>query len=69
MMQLGEAALSRSEYPLRETEEGEALRMFRAMNDNDRCEDADLVPVVHYLRGCRALEIPEEWRAVLPTRL
>ena len=66
---MGKAALSRSEYPLHESKEGEAIQMFRAMSDTDGCEDADLAPVVHYLRGCRALEIPEEWRAVLPTRL
>ena len=32
-------------------------------------EDADLVLVLHHLRGCGGLEIPEEWRAVLPARL
>lgn len=69
MMQLGEGALSKSEYPVQETTPGEAIELFRAMDDHDRCEDADLVTVVHYLRGCCALEIPEAWRAVLPQRL
>ena len=68
VMQLGESALSKSEYPLQERP-GEAIELFRNMDYDDRCEDADLVTVVHYLRGCHSLKIPEDWRAVLPKRL
>ena len=41
----------------------------RWMIDNDDCEDAALIEVVHYLRGCRSLDIPQEWRQVLPEKL
>ena len=68
-MQLGERVMCKSQYPLQEKKPSEALLLFQSMDDDDACEDADLITVAHYLRGCRCLEIPEEWRQVLPKKL
>lgn len=67
-MQLGESVLPKAESGVG-AKPNEAVMLFQAMDDSDKCEDADLIAVAHYLRGCKALRIPEEWRAVLPTRL
>ena len=69
-MQLGERSLSRSKYPLEEVAPGEAMRLFAVMDfQRDTCEDADLIGFAHYLRGCKGLRIPEEWKPLIPTRL
>ena len=68
-MQRGKSVLPNSQFPLQEKKPNEALLLFQAMDDNDDCEDAALIEVVHYLRGCRSLDIPQEWRQVLPEKL
>ena len=48
----------------------EAMQMFAAADfAQDMAEDAKLVEVAHYLRGCRGLQIPPAWRPLLPTKL
>ena len=68
-MQLGERVLPKPESCVGEKKPNQAILLFQAMDDSDSCEDAGLIAVAHYLRGCKALCIPEEWRAVLPKRL
>ncbi|CAE7576215.1 unnamed protein product [Symbiodinium sp. CCMP2592] len=69
VMQLGESVLPKSEFFVGDKKPNQAILLFQAMDDSDNCEDAGLIAVAHYLRGCKALCIPEEWRAVLPKRL
>ena len=69
VMQTGGRTLPRSEYPLQEVHEEEALRLFSTLSFNDKCEDAGLVDFAHYLRGCTGLCIPERWKPLIPRRL
>ena len=48
---------------------GSAIDLFREATYGDPCQDAELIEVVRYLRGCEGLSIPPEWRALLPTHL
>ena len=43
--------------------------MFAQLDYDDLWEDAGLVTVAHYLRGCAGLRIPPQWRPLLPVRL
>ena len=56
-------------FPMREEYDGEAKKLFLELEWTDMCEDASLVEVAHFLRGCTGLKIPEGWRPLLPTRL
>ena len=48
----------------------EAMQMFDSADfAQDMAEDANLVGVAHYLRGCTGLQIPENWRPLLPRKL
>ena len=58
-----------SSYPQMEAYEGEARKIFSELGFADMAEDAKLVELAHYLRGCTGLAIPTEWRPLLPTRL
>lgn len=42
---------------------------FAEMGFEDVWQDADVVNAIHWLRGIRALAIPECWRDLLPKRL
>ena len=43
-----------------------ARELFASATYQDACEDACLKDVVVYLRGCRGLEVPPEWRPLIP---
>ena len=47
----------------------DAKDTFSSMSYDDKWQDADVVSVVHWLRGGRDLAIPEEWRKLLPEKL
>ena len=47
----------------------EARNLFAAEQFQDMCDDAMLRPFVAYLRGCRGLSIPPQWRDLMPKRL
>ena len=47
----------------------DAKETFSSMSYDDNWQDADVVSVVHWLRGGRDLAIPEEWRKLLPEKL
>ena len=47
----------------------EGPQVFSAMQFEHEPDRADLVSVVHYLRGNVNLNLPEAWRAVMPQRL
>ena len=47
----------------------EARKLFQAEEYHDVCEDAQLRLLVFYLRGCRGLQVPQEWAGLLPKRL
>lgn len=42
---------------------------FNGMTFDDPWQEADVVSVIHWLRGSRDLDIPNEWRQVLPRKL
>ena len=50
-------------------EGGTALDYFARATYSDDCADANLREVVHYLYGCRGLQIPAEWRPLMPTQI
>lgn len=56
------------QFPMTATPE-EARCAFAQADYGDRCEDGNLVEVVHYLRGLRGLRIPALWRSLLPEKL
>jgi len=43
--------------------------MYAALPWDDLWGDADMVNVIRYLRGSKLLEIPDEWRPLLPKEL
>lgn len=45
------------------------LETFSEMTFDDPWQEADVVGVIHWLRGSRDLAIPNEWRQVLPHKL
>ncbi len=47
----------------------DAKAIFESMKFDDLWEDAEMVEVLQYLKGNSGLEIPEEWKNVLPTKL
>ena len=51
----------------------EGPRCFQAMDfdlsEGSWTQEANLLPVLRYLRGNTHLELPDLWRAVMPTRL
>ena len=44
-------------------------QLFASMPMTDLWPDADIVPLIEYLRGNIALRIPPDWREVLPDAL
>ena len=50
-------------------EPSQAFLLFASEDYNDLCEDADLLTFVFYLRGCKGLRIPPEWRPLMPAKL
>ena len=49
---------------------GDALKVFaEASFSEDDCSDAKLEDVIRFLRGCRGLEIPAQWRPLLPKEM
>ena len=40
-----------------------------ASYQDDDCSDANLKEVIVYLRGCKGLRIPPDWRPLLPEHL
>lgn len=46
-----------------------AIQTFTQMSFEDVWQEANVVDVVHWLRGGRGLAIPNEWRPVLPHKL
>lgn len=51
------------------TDHGNALSLFQEATFDDRCEDAGLISVIVYLKGCNGLRIPEAWKPLIPKQL
>lgn len=58
-----------TQHPWQEATCEQARSMFAQLEYDDLWEDAGLVSVVRYLRGCQGLSIPPQWKPLLPTRL
>lgn len=43
--------------------------LYASLEWGDGCDDAAMREVIVYLRGSRLLNIPEDWRPLLPTTL
>ncbi|CAJ1410660.1 unnamed protein product [Effrenium voratum] len=56
------------EFPLHASE-SEAQEAFARAGYSDMCEDGNLLQVARYLRQCKGLKVPEEWRCLLPDKL
>ena len=46
-----------------------AATVFESIDFSDLWTEARMVEVCHYLRGNNGLQIPQEWRKLLPTHL
>ena len=54
---------------LRSPSSEEARRLFQSEQYDTLADDALMLPFVIYLRGCKGLRIPAEWRCLMPERL
>ena len=55
--------------PLNHSSDLEARRLFQAEQYSELADDAELLQLVIYLRGCRGLQVPEQWAPLLPKKL
>jgi hypothetical protein len=49
--------------------EEDAVEMFRAMPDDDRWSEANIIEAVQYVRGSTHLRLTDRWRHVFPQEL